>query len=200
MDSAIRAEGARDPRRAILEAAEALLVEGGTAGLSVRRLVARCGVSAPTIYHHFGDKQGLIDALLEERFGELVRMLEEARRPGDALATLRAHLRLFARFGLRNPNHYRLLALVREPDLPPPPAAERVRALLREPLRRLEEERRLRVPDAEVAQQVLWALVHGLISLRAARPDHPWAPNLVDEAVEAALRGTVRGCGEEERS
>jgi len=186
-----RTTEARDPRRAILDAAEGLLVEMGPEGFSMRRLVARCGVSAPTIYHHFRDKQGLIDALLEERFSELVRELEAARRPGDPLGTLRAYLLLFTGFGLRNPSHYRLLALVREPDLPPPQTAERARALLRDPLLRLEEAGRLRVASAEVAQQVLWALVHGLISLRAARPDHPWAPELVEEAVEAALRGTV---------
>lgn len=195
-----RAGDLRDPRRAILDAAEALLVEGGPEGFSVRRLVARCGVSAPTIYHHFGDKQGLVDALLEERLAELVRELEAARRAGDPLGTLRAYLRLFAGFGLRNPSHYRLLALVREPELPPPPAAERIRVLLREPLLRLEEEGRLRVANAEVAQQVLWALVHGLISLQAARPDHPWAPGLVDEALAAALRGTVRGSEPEVQS
>ncbi len=193
----LRSGGLPDLRRAILDAAEALLVEGGPEGFSMRRLAGRCGVSTPTIYHHFGDKQGLVDALLEERFRELVRELEAARCPGDPVATLRAHLRLFADFGLRNPGHYRLLALVREPEIPPPPAAERARALIRAPLLRLAEAGRLRVEPAERAEQVLWALVHGLISLRAARPDYPWAPDLVEAAVEAALRGTVRGCDPE---
>ena len=50
-------------RRAILDATQSLLVEGGYEAFSMRRLAERCGYTAPTIYHHFGDKPGLIGAL-----------------------------------------------------------------------------------------------------------------------------------------
>jgi len=56
-------------RRAVLDATESLLLEAGEEQFSIRRLVERCGYTAPTIYHHFGDKKGLIDALLDR--GEL---------------------------------------------------------------------------------------------------------------------------------
>ena len=62
-----RQQNRADARRTILDAAELLLPEVGHDGFSIRRLVARCGYSAPTIYHYFGDKAGLIEALLEER-------------------------------------------------------------------------------------------------------------------------------------
>ena len=54
-----------DARRAILDAAEELLVEGGLEGFSMRRLADRCGYTAPTIYHYFRDKPGLIASVLE---------------------------------------------------------------------------------------------------------------------------------------
>ena len=56
-----------DAQRAILDATEGLLVEHGYEQFSMRRLVERCGYTAPTIYRYFGDKRGLLDALLEER-------------------------------------------------------------------------------------------------------------------------------------
>jgi hypothetical protein len=38
--------------------------------------------------------------------------------------------------------------------------------------------------------------MHGLTALRVARPDHEWAPNLTEIAVEAMLRGLVRDAAE----
>ena len=46
-----RSQSRAETRRVILDATEALLLEAGHRGLSVRKLVERCGYSAPTIYH-----------------------------------------------------------------------------------------------------------------------------------------------------
>ena len=51
-----------DSRLAILAATETLLLEHGAEGVSIRRVSKLSGFSAPTIYHHFGDKRGLIGA------------------------------------------------------------------------------------------------------------------------------------------
>ena len=42
-------------RRAILDATEALLLEGGSESVSIRRVSERCGFKAPTIDHHVRD-------------------------------------------------------------------------------------------------------------------------------------------------
>ncbi len=180
-----------EARRAILDATEALLVEEGYAGFSIRRLVARCGYTAPTIYHHFRDKPGLLDALLEERFQALHRILSRVPRNGDPIDELRATARAFVRFGLRHPTHYQLLSMPREPDRTPPPSVEESRELLERPWRQLSEAGRLRVPRVETGGQALWALAHGLISLRTLRPDHDWSPRLVEDSIDALLRGLV---------
>lgn len=178
-------------RRAILDATESLLVEAGYERFSIRRLVERCGYTAPTIYHHFGDKPGLFDALLEERFQKLFRQLRRVPRGDDPVDYLRALAQAFVRFGLRHPNHYRLLALPREPDWAPPRSIEESRETLERALHELWEAGRLRAGDVESAGQALWALSHGLISLRTNRPDQPWSKTGIEDSIDALLRGLV---------
>lgn len=178
-------------RRVILDATEALLVEEGAEGFSIRKLVERCGYTAPTIYNHFGDKPRLLDALLEERFAKLARLLRRVPDDGDPVAYLRDTARAFVRFGRRNPSHYRLLSQLRDPASQPPLSFERARAHLDQAWARLWEEGRLRTGDVECATQALWALCHGLISLPIQRPDFPWSKTLVDDSIDALLRGLV---------
>ena len=52
-----------DARRLILEAAEAGMAAGGPAGLRLEAVAKAAGVSHPTILHHFGSREGLIQAL-----------------------------------------------------------------------------------------------------------------------------------------
>jgi AcrR family transcriptional regulator len=180
-----------EARRAILDATEALLVEDGYARFSIRRLVERCGYTAPTIYHHFGDKPGLLDALLEERFRALFRLLSEVPRGRDPLDYLRAAAKAFVEFGLSHPNHYQLLSMPRDPDWTPPPSVDESREILEQPWRELWDEGRLHCRDVETAGQALWVLAHGLIALRTARPDHEWSTHLIEDSIDALLRGLV---------
>jgi AcrR family transcriptional regulator len=186
-----RLRARRDVQRAILDATEAILVEDGYEAVSMRRLAARCGYTAPTIYHHFGDKPRLIDALLEERFRRLLAQLARVPTAADPVEQLRRYAGCFVRFALRNPRHYRLLATPRPNPAAAVPAMEEVREVLRRPMRALEASGRLTVPDEETAAQAIWSLLHGLISLRTSRPDYPWSPSLVEHALDSLLRGLV---------
>ena len=51
---------------------------------------------------------------------------------------------------------------------------------------------RLIPSDPMATRQTGWAMVHGLISLRTARPHHAWAPELIQTAIAALLRGLIR--------
>ena len=108
-----RLQHREDARRAILDATEALLVERGFEAFSMRRLAERCGYTAPTIYHYFGDKQGLVDTLLEERFPRMVAAMKRARRATTPARHLRDDARAFVRFGLRKPRRIQLLTAYR---------------------------------------------------------------------------------------
>lgn len=186
-----RLQQREDARRAILDAAEALLVEGGYEAFSMRRLARRCGYTAPTIYHHFGDKLGLVDALLEERVQRLLARLRRVPRSAEPLESLRALATAFARFGLQNPSHYRLLTAPRPDSAPPSRASEEVRVLFEGPLHKLIESGRLEAVRFEEVKQSLWMLVHGVISMQTNRPDEGWAPTVLDTALGALLRGLV---------
>ena len=52
-----------EARRLILEAAAAGMATGGPAGLRLEAVAKAAGVSHPTILHHFGSREGLIQAL-----------------------------------------------------------------------------------------------------------------------------------------
>jgi AcrR family transcriptional regulator len=61
-----REAGKQERRRRIIEAARDLIRETGNAGLSMRALAARAGVSLATPYNLFGSKQAIILAVLED--------------------------------------------------------------------------------------------------------------------------------------
>jgi AcrR family transcriptional regulator len=186
-----RLQSRTEARRAILDATEALLVEDGFRSFSMRRLAERCGYTPPTIYHHFVDKQHLLDELLEERCGALVKSLKRVRRSDDPVENLRAFGITFARWGLRNPTHYALLSQPRQPELPVPPAAEEARALLEAPLEKIAAEGRLSA-QRESAAQVFWAFLHGFVLLRTSRGDIEWMPDVLEVGLAALLQSFIR--------
>ena len=188
-----RREPRASARQAVLAATEALLLEGGSESVSIRRVSARCGYSAPTIYHHFGDKNGLIDAVLERRFRHMLELMQAIPREDDPARYLREVAVAFVRFAVANPDHYRLLNVDRAHQSPEAvPSAEAARAIAKEALGELLREGTLATPDLEGAFQVLWSMLHGLISLHLLRPDHARADNLVDLALDTVERGLLR--------
>jgi AcrR family transcriptional regulator len=176
-------------RRAILEAAESILVEVGYEGFSVRKLVNRCGYSAPTVYHHFGDKTGLVDAVLEERLAGLVVKLRAVPQSDDPVANMRALTRAFADFALVNPTFYWLLTQPRGDDVDPVPSGEEANAILAAPLDELAAAGQLAHADVELVRQSMWVQIHGLVSLPPVRPDVAWHDDLLDQTIEALIRG-----------
>jgi AcrR family transcriptional regulator len=179
-----------EARRAILDATEELLIESGGFGFSIRSLAKRCGYSAPTVYHYFGDKDGLIDALLEERVARLADEIESVPESGDPLSDLRELLLVFVRFGATNPTFRRLMWSVSgKGESRVTPAMERLRARVRPPLLELIAAGRFGDIDAETAGQLIWALLHGLSSIQVIEPEHPWTPQLGERAIDTLLRG-----------
>lgn len=183
-----RQQQREEVRRAILDATEALLLEGGYDAFSMRRLAKRCGYTAPSIYHHFGDKQGLFDAVIDERVRRLLVRLRRVPRSDDALSDLLALAEAFAQFGLQNPTHYRLLTAPGPDSAPPSRAGEEVRSLFDGPINAVFDGQ-LGDDDHEEVRQCLWVLIHGVISMQTARPDEGWSDSLLRTALEAMLRG-----------
>jgi AcrR family transcriptional regulator len=70
-------------RERILEAAREAFAEDGLA-VTLDEIARRAGVGVGTVYRRFPDKEQLIDALFEERIGEVVALAEAALRRDDA--------------------------------------------------------------------------------------------------------------------
>jgi AcrR family transcriptional regulator len=186
-----RSQHREEARRTILGAAETLLVEHGYEGFSMRRLASQCGYTAPTIYHYFRDKQGLLDAVLDERLALVVERLERLERRADAAETVREMLGEFARLGLENPAHHSLLAVHRPEGAAIPPSAQRIGDLFAELLGELGAAGRLREADVDGALQFVWMLLHGIVSLRSERPDVEWKQSIVEYSLDIAIQGLI---------
>ena len=180
----------REARRAILDATEALMIEKNGSDFSIRSLGERSGYSAPTVYHYFGDKDGLIDALLEERVARLADELERVEPTGDAQADLRAMLLAYFEFSAENQTFTRLMwTLSRKGESRMPVAMDRVRTCIENATERFGGSDRLGTFSADSAGKVLWALAYGLISLRITQPDLTWEDSLAERALDALFLG-----------
>src|SRR5690348_5349959 len=98
-------------KQRILEAASELLASSADADISTRAVCEAAGVTAPTLYHHFGDKDGLLAAVVD--FG-WAAFLESKRATA---AVVHAHIADDIRagwdnhleFARENPNFYKLI-------------------------------------------------------------------------------------------
>lgn len=74
-------------RQCILEAAAALLKAEGAGALTTRGVAQRAGVTEVSVFNNFGNKAGLVRALIEEalpQYAELARCLEAPAEAGLA--------------------------------------------------------------------------------------------------------------------
>jgi AcrR family transcriptional regulator len=81
-DRPLRRDAERNRQR-ILEAARDAFAEDGLA-VTLDEIARRAGVGVGTVYRRFADKEQLIDALFEERIGEVVALAEAALTCDDA--------------------------------------------------------------------------------------------------------------------
>lgn len=83
-----------DVRERLLQAALELFSRRGYAATSVREIVESAGVTKPVLYYHFGSKEGLYLALLQESFTTFEGLLGEfAEAPGTARQRLLRYCR-----------------------------------------------------------------------------------------------------------
>jgi len=59
-----RRRSAAETRNAILEAAERRLLAGGPEAIRLQEIAADAGISHPAILHHFGSREGLVEAMV----------------------------------------------------------------------------------------------------------------------------------------
>jgi AcrR family transcriptional regulator len=167
-------------RQRIVEAAARLLAEGGPDAVSTRAVSTAAGVQPPTIYRLFGDKQGLLDAVVVHGFEEYLADKPTAAVDIDPVEDLRIGWDHHVGLGVANPALYTLMYAHR----PPTPAAQAALGVLAERIHRVAEAGRLRIPE-ERAVALVHAVGHGttITLINSANPD----PELSATAREAVL-------------
>jgi AcrR family transcriptional regulator len=93
----------RQRREEIVDAATELFAKDGYRGTGLAAIASKVGVTQPTLLHHFGNKEGLLRAVLERRQEEDMAVTEAVLVTGgvqllEALPAYAEHLR--ARAGL----------------------------------------------------------------------------------------------------
>jgi len=152
------------PRDRLLLAAAELLEAAQGAEVSTRAICERAGVQAPTLYHHFGSKRGLEDAVVTHGFKRFLAERAETRGAGDPVDDIREGWDLHVRYGLENPYFYGLVYGRAVPGKPCGVVAE-VEAMILRALEPAAHSGRLRVPAAQAAREILAASTGVVLTL-----------------------------------
>lgn len=164
----------QDSRARIVDAAAQLLREQGPAGVTTRAVALAAGLQPPAIYRHFGDKDGLLEAVAEHVMATYVEakagIVEAASAHGvDPLDDLHAGWLAQLEFGLANPDIFRLLS---EPGrVLDSPSAAAGRRVLEKRVHRIAQTGRLRVSEQRAIGMIQAGGVGAIQTLLATPAD-----------------------------
>ena len=111
---ATQAERRGRTRARVLESAAAQFGEHGYEGANLEAIAAHAGVTIRPIYHYFGNKRALFEAVVIAREAVLARMLDDQVLP---LTRAAVGERLRACFELFTDRHYRQIVLIDGPGV-----------------------------------------------------------------------------------
>lgn len=160
-----------DLRRALLDAALALVEREGAEALTLRAAARRAGVSQAAPYRHFRDKEALLAAVAEEGFRAMTEGMRQAAAPhaGDPLGRLRASGSAYIEFATSHPAHFRIMfgrgAADRSAHLGLMEAAREAFGVLVGGIRECQEAGIVRQGDPEDLALCAWSATHGLSTL-----------------------------------
>ncbi len=194
-------QGQEAMRRTLLDAASRLLLEEGPGALTMRRVAGAVGCSTTVLYTMFGSKEGLADALYREGFERLRRRLEASGGDPDPLGRLRALGRSYRDSALAEPGYYGVMFQQAIPGFRPSPESLVVAGaslnVLTQAVRVAMEAGVLQAGDPRAVAEVLWAAVHGAVSLELAGhfPDPEVADDRFQTLASAAILPFLPGPG-----
>lgn len=190
-ERAPRGQGGR-LREEILTATEELLTATHDPdAVSIRGICHAVGVTAPSIYLHFADKDTLVVEVCRRIFADFDAALETAAvGVDDPLESLRRRGRAYFDFGMRYPEHYRVLFMGRRGDQPPPGPEAGGDAFdhLVEAVTRCIDQGAFAPAAPVVVASTIWAALHGVTSLMISMPSFPWPDTMIDDACAAQIR------------
>lgn len=181
-----RTDASTEVRTRLMRSAERLLESSIDGEISTREICAGAHVTAPTLYHHFKDKDALLDAVVLEGFTAYLDAKRSVMPTDDVREAFHRGWDMHVAFGCEHPGRYRLMFGNPQADRVAPAAR-----LAREELERIASEwdrtGRLRV-SADAAAATMSAAAIGvtfqLIGL-GAQSAHPISINVRDTVARA---------------
>ena len=185
-------------RKLILDAAGEIFAGEGYENASMRKIADKIEYSSTTIYLYFKDKRELFNSLIQNIFGEFLKLIEESTADyrEDPEKAIKKGMRTYVDFGLKYPNHYKVAFMTdtkvspenyqREDDIGQM-ALNNLRTLIQECVK----QNVFPELDIELTTQLLWTINHGVTSLLITYPNYPWVDKekLICGTIETAIKG-----------
>lgn len=152
-----------ETREQLVRHALAVIDAHGMKACTTRAVCARSGVTAPTLYHHFGDSDGLLDAAVSLGFVQFMERKRAQPRRRNPLLQVMAGWDDYLAFARERPELYVAMSM-RALDGRQVSAARESRQHLISRLERLDARQGLALPIETVAD-ILWATVHAAAML-----------------------------------
>lgn len=183
-------------RRKILTAAAKIVGREGLGQLSMRGLATELGMTAGALYRYYPSKQDLIIDFCRDAINDLRNRFDEIHRTvDDPLSAIRSMMKAYARFGLEDRDRFRMLFLENDQGLTSPLMQDEATMLpyrqLAEQVARAAEAGKIATADSERSTQIIWAGVHGIVTLCSTFNDFDFGnvDQLVAEMIELFISG-----------
>jgi AcrR family transcriptional regulator len=179
-------------REDIVAAAAKIMADPEAPPLTLRGVAREVGVAATSVYLHFDSVESLVLEVARHGFGSMRDAIATAMSTAtDPCAALRLGARAYCEWGIANPGWYQWMfsnplriTASTWVGLPGQPLFQSLVGTVAGCLGRPADD-----PECTRTAQLLWNLMHGLVSLRIARPFLPWGPlaETIDEAVNRVV-------------
>lgn len=186
-------DGQLPAKTRLLQAAAELLANSAGKPVSTRQITELAGVTAPTLYHHFGDKEGLFNAVIDAGFEEYVAGEHNFVPTGHPLQDVRQIWDNHLQFGLDNPQLYSVMFGNIRPESRPARVAE-AEGFMEEMLEKAAAAGLLCVSPAEASRSILAANV-GVTLMLIAEPAEGRNFDLSDMTREAVITAVSSAAG-----
>jgi AcrR family transcriptional regulator len=182
----------------IVAATKGLLARSANSdAVSIRAVADAVGVTPPSIYLHFADKDALIEAVVSDVFAELdAAMVAAGEAVEHPLEKLRAYGLAYVRFAVEHPEHYRVATMERCPIEGQPGQLDHVLAdaafvHFMATVRGCMDAGIFAQGDPLPITLQLWSAAHGIASLMIAKPFLPWGD--IDAVADPVLCAAALG-------
>ncbi len=188
-----RGSGARLRGEIVAAAATLIARTGSDQAVTLRSVAREVGISAPSIYGHFSDRDAIVEAVVSESLEQLHLAVADADSAHpDPVEGLYAGCSAYVEFGISEPARYRVLFGWSRPKGQSPQSDTRGLAAFNTLVTNLDAcvaAGRSASTDTFVDAVSIWTSLHGQVMLRADLPEFPWpSTDTVGEMVRSLAR------------